>query len=75
LTDLFRYAFKYRVSGGGALIRLSRWTSFAVYTFEIVYGNRIYSIDRMMNTSHKPDWKSAQKMKVSTGLAITSIAK
>ncbi len=29
----------------------------------------------MMNTSHRPDWKSAQKMKVSTGFAITSIAK
>jgi len=29
----------------------------------------------MMNTSHRPDWKSAQKMKVSTGFAITSAAK
>ena len=27
----------------------------------------------MMNTGHRPDWKSAQKMKVSTGFAITSI--
>ena len=25
----------------------------------------------MINTSHRPDWKSAQKMKVSTGFAIT----
>lgn len=29
----------------------------------------------MMNTSHRPDWKSAQKMKVSTGFAITSAIK
>jgi len=26
----------------------------------------------MINTSHRPDWKSAEKMKVSTGFAITS---
>jgi len=31
LKTLFRRAFKYRVSGGHSLIRLSRWMLFAVY--------------------------------------------
>ena len=31
---LFRYAFKLILSGGGALIRLSRWQAFAVYTID-----------------------------------------